>query len=111
LTGSNPSNRAVKGTNTEQAVWANQKQFSLFEPFDEKHITSNNQKIMWVLLYHVFQNEVRYELSLPLNIVGGKIRSWQERLVFPAITLEQNYNDIEVEEENGQEFDIKVERK
>jgi hypothetical protein len=108
---SNPSNRAVKGTNTEQAVWANQKQFSLFDSFDENYLVQNNQKVMWVLLYHVFQNEVRYELSLPSNIIGGKIRSWQERLILPAITLEQNYNDIEVEEQNGQEFDINVERK
>ena len=64
---------------------------------------------MWVLLYHLTPSEIRFELSLPSNIVGGKIRSWQERLVFPAITLDQI--DIEIGDDYGQEFDINVERK
>lgn len=88
--GINPSNRAAKGTNTEQAVWANQKQLSLFDSLPElPSAEDNNGRIMWVLLYHVAPNEIRFELSLPLKMVGGKIRSWQERLVFPAIPLDQ----------------------
>lgn len=107
---SNPSNRAAKGLNTEQAIWTNQKQLSLFDAFpDTSLIDSNENRVMWILLYHVTASEIRFELSLPLNIIGGKIRSWQERLVFPAITLDQI--DIEIGDSDGQEFEINVERK
>lgn len=110
ISASNPSNRAAKGLNTEQAIWTNQKQFSLFDAFpDTSSVDSNENRIMWILLYHVTPSEIRFELSLPLNIIGGKIRSWQERLVFPAITLDQI--DIEIGDSDGQEFEINVERK
>jgi hypothetical protein len=105
-----PSNRAAKGTNTEQAVWANQKQLSLFDALPELPADSEaGARIMWVLLYHVASNEIRFELSLPRHIVGGKIRSWEERLVFPSIPLDQvNYV---FDEDNGPEIEIHVERK
>jgi len=109
ISANTPSNRAAKGTNTEQAIWANQKQLLLFDEFPDTLANNAESRIMWVLLYHTTDNEIRYELSLPSNIVGGKIRSWQERLVFPAITLDQV--DIEIGDDNGQEFDINVERK
>lgn len=110
LIGSNPSNRAAKGTNTEQAVWANQKQLSLFDTLPElPSAEGNNGRIMWVLLYHVAPNEIRFELSLPLKMVGGKIRSWQERLVFPAIPLDQV--NIVIGDDDGPEFDVHVERR
>jgi hypothetical protein len=108
--GINPSNRAAKGTNTEQAVWANQKQLSLFDSLPELPSSEdNNGRIMWVLLYHVAPNEIRFELSLPLKMVGGKICSWQERLVFPAIPL--NQENIVIGDDNGPEFDVHVERR
>lgn len=110
ISASNPSNRAAKGLNTEQAIWTNQKQLSLFDAFpDTSSVDSNENRIMWILLYHVTPYEIRFELSLPLNIIGGKIRSWQERLVFPAITLDQI--EIEIGDGDGQEFEINVERK
>ena len=108
--GCNPSNRAAKGTNTEQAVWANQKQLSLFDVLPELPSTSDDSsRIMWVLLYHVALNEIRFELSLPMNIVGGKIRSWKERLIFPAISLDQA--NFVIDDNEGPEIDIHVERK
>ena len=107
--GSNPSNRAAKGTNTEQAVWANQKQLSLFDIIPELPSVEGSGRIMWVLLYHVTSNEIRFELSLPLKIVGGKIRSWQERLVFPAIPLDQV--NIVIGDDDGPEFEVHVERR
>lgn len=109
MVGSNPSNRAAKGTNTEQAVWANQKQLSLFDLPELPSADGDDTRIMWVLLYHVAPNEIRFELSLPLNMIGGKIRSWQERLVFPAIMLDQA--DIEMGDDDGPEFDVHVERR
>ena len=115
ISANNPSNRAAKGMNTEQAIWANQKQLSLFDALPEVSLCdSNDNRIMWVLLYHVTPSEMRFELSLPLKMVGGKIRSWQERLVFPAIVLDQI--DIEIGDDddgidNRQEFEINIERK
>jgi hypothetical protein len=115
ISANNPSNRATKGTNTEQAIWANQKQLLLFDSLPQvSSVDSNENRIMWVLLYHVTPSEIRFELSLPSKIVGGKIRSWQERLVFPAIVLDQI--DIEIGDDddgndNRQEFEINIERK
>lgn len=115
ISANNPSNRAAKGTNTEQAIWANQKQLSLFDALPEVMLEAgNDNRIMWVLLYHVTPTEIRFELSLPSKIVGGKIRSWQERLVFPAIVLDKI--DIEIgDDDDGnddrQEFEINIERK
>ena len=115
ISANSPSNRAAKGTNTEQAIWANQKQLYLFDALPEVMLeASNDNRIMWVLLYHVTPSEIRFELSLPSKIVGGKIRSWQERLVFPAIVLDQI--DIEIGDDddgndNRQEFEINIERK
>lgn len=108
--GCNPSNRAAKGTHTEQAVWANQRQLSLFDGLPKLPSTSDDpSRIMWVLLYHVATNEVRFELSLPLNIIGGKIRDWKERLVFPAIPLD--HANFVINDDVGPEIDVHVERK
>lgn len=110
ITACNPSNRAAKGLNTEQAIWTNQKQFSLFDSFpDTSSVDGNENRIMWILLYHVTPSEIRFELSLPLNIIGGKINSWQERLVFSAITLDQI--DINIGDSDGQNIEVNVERK
>ncbi|WEF31825.1 hypothetical protein [Pseudoduganella chitinolytica] len=107
-----PSNRAPKGASTEAAVAVNVKQLSLFEAEDIPILpsaTDDARHIMWILLYHVAQNEVRFELSLPSKIVGGKIRSWQERIIFPAIPLGET--QINFGDDDGPEFDVSVERK
>lgn len=109
-TSATPSNRAPKGASTEEAIAVNQRQLSLFDGIpmlpgrDDESLHS-----MWILLYHVAQNEVRFELSLPMQMVGGKIRSWKERIIFPAIPLdgiEINFGD-----DDGPQFDVSVERK
>lgn len=106
----NPSNRAPKGSNTEDAVAVNQRQLSFFDSIpDFVAIDVPETKIMWVLLYHVAPNEVRFELSLPSKMVGGKIRSWQERIVFPAIRTDQHATDLG--ENDGGEIDVPVERR
>lgn len=112
MTGSNPSNRAAKGTNTEQAVWANQRQLSLFDaPSELPSFEGDDGRIMWVLLYHVEPNEIRFELSLPRSMIGGKIRSWQERLVFPVIMLDQADIKVGDGDGSGPEFDVHIERR
>ena len=109
-TSGTPSNRAPKGSNTEVAVAINQRQFSLFDTIpDLPQQGSNSLQIMWVLLYHVAPNEIRFELSLPMLMIGGKIRSWQERIIFPAIPLGDT--KIIFGDDDGPEFDVSVERK
>lgn len=105
-----PSNRAPKGANTEDAIAVNQRQYSIFDSIIPNLILPDaiDRKVMWVLLYHVAQDEIRFELSLPLKMVGGKIRSWQERIVFPAIRIGQS--NIELGEDDGTEIDVPVER-
>jgi len=107
-----PSNRAPKGASTEQAVAVNIRQLTLFEAEDIPVLPISNDKarhIMWILLYHVAPNEVRFELSLPSKMIGGKIRSWQERIIFPAIPLTET--QINFGDDDGPEFDVSVERK
>lgn len=107
-----PSNRAPKGANTEDAVAINMRQMSLFDSLSDFTLDQeSNKPIMWVLLYHVAPNEIRFELSLPLKMVGGKIRSWQERIVFPAIQIGQTDIDIDIGDDDGTEFDVPVERR
>lgn len=104
-----PSNRAPKGANTEDAVAINYRQLSLFDTLpDFSQGQASDKPIMWVLLYHVAPNEIRFELSLPLKMSGGKIRSWEDRIVFPAIQI--GITDIEIGDDNGTEFDVPVER-
>ena len=103
----NPSNRAPKGANTEDAVAINQRQLSLFDTLpDLQPSEDGTEPIMWVLLYHVAPNEIRFELSLPLKMVGGKIRSWNERILLPAIP--RSSNEIDLGDDDGTEFDIPV---
>lgn len=107
-----PSNRAPKGASTEQAVAVNMRQLSLFEAEEIPVLPSaanDTGHIMWILLYHVAHNEVRFELSLPSKMVGGKIRSWQERIIFSAIPLDET--QINFGDDDGPEFDVSVERK
>lgn len=108
-----PSNRAPKGPSTQKAVWENHKQLSLFDVSDLPEVTtieSNINRMTWILLYYKTSKEIRFELSLPLEISGGKIFSWQERLIFSPLVFDQI--DFRNDDDNdGQTFDINVERK
>ena len=105
-----PSNRAAKGKNTENAVYANEKQIGLFDGIpslpDQDQLLNQTT---WVLLYYVAPNEIRFELSLPSKIVGGKIRQWSERLIFPPITIDMPIGPIG--DDDGAEFEVPVERR
>lgn len=105
-----PSNRAPKGANTVEAVAVNERQLSFFDSIPDLEVAVVPEtKIMWVLLYHVAPTEVRFELSLPSKMVGGKIRSWQERIIFPAIRTDQHA--IDLGDNDGGEIDVPVERR
>jgi len=109
----NPSNRAAKGATTEGAVAVNQQQLGLFDSLPPLPYTDAKARdaLMWVLLYHVSPEEIRFELSLPLKMVGGKIRSWKERIVFPPIRFDDANIYIGDVDDNGTDFDIQIERR
>lgn len=96
-----PSNRAAKGASTEDAVAINQRQFDLFEGIPDLSDLGEQAAMMWVLLYHVAPHEIRFELSLPSKMVGGKICMWKERIVFPAIS----FDSIDIQLSDGDEND------
>lgn len=109
----NPSNRAPKGANTEGAVFSNQQQLQLFDsiPVLPAHEAGGDDSIMWVLLYHVASDEIRFELSLPMKMVGGKIRSWEERIVFQSVRFDDANIEIGDEDDNDTDIEIDIERR
>lgn len=111
--GGNPSNRAPKGANTEDAVFSNQQQLKLFDsiPALPTYEAGGGDSIMWVLLYHVASDEIRFELSLPMKMVGGKIRSWEERIVFRSVRFDDANIEIGDEDDNGTDIEIDIERR
>lgn len=81
-----PSNKCPKGAYTVEAIETNQQvdMFAdLLPPQDENSLFTT-----WVLLIHVAEGEVRAELSLPSEIVGGRIKAWKERIILPALPRE-----------------------
>lgn len=108
-----PSNRTPKGSTTEGAIAVNQQQLGLFDSFLPlpSPEESGNDFVMWVLLYHVSPYELRFELSLPSKMVGGKIRSWQKRFVFQSIRFDELNIDIGDDNDDGSDIDIAIERR
>lgn len=94
LLGAMPSNKCPKGINTSEAVDINN-QLDLFSEFlpkveDIKGITT------WVFLIHLAENELRSELSLPSSIANGKINGWKERVILPAMPLDDDTVEIKL---------------
>ncbi|MDR1063043.1 MAG: hypothetical protein LBL48_03800 [Azoarcus sp.] len=81
-----PSNKCPKGAHTIEVIETNQ-QLDFFPdlfPPQEKNLLFTT----WVLLIHVAEEEIRAELSLPSEIVAGKIKAWKERIILPPLPRE-----------------------
>lgn len=102
-----PSNKCPKGTNTADAIAVNN-QLDLFAellpPLEEKSGFTT-----WVLLIHVAVDEVRAELSLPSDIVNGKIKAWKERIIMPALPREDDV--VTIRPPDVPEIDVPIQRK
>ncbi|HEV2619230.1 MAG TPA: hypothetical protein VGU23_04755 [Acidobacteriaceae bacterium] len=107
----NPSNRAPKGTSTTDAIAINQVQLELPLPMPTVLRGGGEQgPLTWFLLLHRSSEELRSELSLPLEISSdGRITRWQERIVLSAIPLDGE--SIEIFGPQGPDLDIHVKRK
>lgn len=80
-----PSNQAQKGKVLAGRVYDNQ-QLNLVKRV-QHYSQDTPETVVWVLLYHYDQktSELRLELSMPNGFNKGKITSWGERIIVPAI--------------------------
>lgn len=95
---SSPSTKSVKGPSTVDAVEVNRLQAWL--PGMEPSILSNeqekdNQEITWLLLIHHAANEIRSELSHPVDIgADGRVSVWRERILLQSLPLDPSFSDV-----------------
>jgi hypothetical protein len=83
------SNKAPKGISTADAITANQFQLELFDFAEVVRLPKEDAPITWFLLLHRAPTEIRCELSLPSQMsVDGHITRWQERIILPAVPLD-----------------------
>ena len=82
-----PTNQADKGAVTEGYVHRN-RALQLQQSFDwSRRGNDDDGTAVWVLLYHydVLANDVRFELSQPIDFSGKKIIAWAERLIMERV--------------------------
>lgn len=105
-----PSTKYDKGVMVIEAVDANVQLtlFDLPEPDDEGLPSSVTT---WVLLYHIAEDEIRFELSLPVETAGGYISGWRERLIFPPLPREPHAHIGDEEENVAPDIDVAVARR
>ena len=106
-----PSTKYHKGTMVMEAVGANV-QLELFEVPETHTATVASPSIAtWILLYHVAEDEIRYELSLPIETIGGYISGWRERIIFPPLARSPQTGLVAPQEEFAPDIDILVARR
>lgn len=92
-----PATKSVKGPSTIDALEVNRHQDWLpgLEPVATTSEEQENQPSTWLLLVHHAGNEVRSELSLPLDVgLDGRISVWRERILLRPIPLEPEVVDV-----------------
>lgn len=86
-----PATKSAKGPNTIEAVETNRLQAWLpgLEPVEQIDDDYVQPAATWLLLIHHAVNEIRSELSQPVEIgVDGRINGWRERIMLPSIPLD-----------------------
>jgi hypothetical protein len=82
LAGMLPTTKHAKGDATIHAVHANFEQLTLFELGGS--LDDNGDGLLtWFLLFHSEEHEFRAEVSLPNQIIEGRITGWAERIILP----------------------------
>lgn len=106
----NPSNKAPKGVSTADAISINQVQLELPLPVPELPPPGAEGPLTWFLLLHRTTEEIRCELSLPLEMSpDGRITRWQERIILSVTPLDGEM--VEIMAPQGPDLDIAVKRK
>ena len=81
LAGLLPTTKYARGEATAHAVHANG-QLTLFD-MDGVGTDDDDELLTWFLLFHSDDHEFRAELSLPNQIIEGRITGWAERIILP----------------------------
>ena len=109
-----PHTKTPKGPATSRAV-ARNAQLSLGQGTDVFRGTGepvdDEDRETWVLLHHFDKDaeQIRLELSLPLEMSGKQITAWAERLILPPIEFS---SEVEIEDvEPDVPIDIDVSRR
>jgi hypothetical protein len=108
-----PSTKAAKGPTT---VWALQINRGLQLPLPGMEVAQPDtideadQPATWLLLIHHAADELRAELSLPLDVDReGRVSVWHERIILQAIPLDGA--PIEIQTPELPDIDVVVRRK
>lgn len=110
-----PSTKAAKGPSTVSALLVNRElQFTLpgiDHPGDEEPDgEANGQAVTWLLLIHHGANELRAELSLPLDVDrDGRVSVWRERILLKSLPLDGE--PIEILPPQLPDIDIDIRRR
>lgn len=109
-----PTTTSSKGPSTVDALEVNRSlQFWLpgMEPPEvEAGDEEETKATTWLLLVHHAKNEIRAELSLPLDVDGeGKVSVWRERIILGAIPLDGE--PVEIVPPVLPDIDVAVRRK
>ena len=113
-----PTTKTPRGPATGRAVWRN-RQLSLGAGTDVFAGTGeqveDSERATWLLL-HYFDcdgEEIRIELSCPLELVGSQITQWRDRILLDAIPFAADDLDVPLhddEDDDGQ-IDIDIQRR
>lgn len=111
-TAESPTTTSSKGPSTVDALEVNRMQFWLpgMEPPELEVGEEENKPTTWLLLVHHAKDEIRAELSLPLDVDReGKVSVWRERIILGAIPLDGE--PIEILPPVLPDIDVAVRRK
>jgi hypothetical protein len=115
ISGSIPATKSPKGLKTIKALEQNialqgGQQLKLDLPgFESESEISDDNLTTWIYLYHCAENEIRSELSLPINIGKGRnINTWQQRIILRPLPLDFN---TDIKPPDQPEIDITIKRR
>lgn len=110
-----PTTKAAKGPSTVDALEVN-RGLQFWLPGMEPAMTLNagdeeeSKTVTWLLLVHLAADEIRAELSLPLDVDrDGRVAVWRQRIMLRSIPLDSE--PVEVSPPQLPDIDVTVRRK
>jgi hypothetical protein len=103
-----PSNRNPKGTAFARRVDENGQVAMFGAPVGDG--TEVDVEDAWVLLYNERAGQVHVELSCPIDVQGGFVKTWRDRIIFPAFDVANGRFEFEDEDKRDGDFGFTIER-
>lgn len=109
-----PRTARARGTTSFRSVQLNAEQLELnlglAAVIHDMSAETGTSELMWFLLYHRTEDELRAELSLPFRMsVKGHVDSWRERILLPSRTFDSGLvRPLDVLDDGGTDvaFDV-----